>query len=212
MAEVSRISLVSLSAAFLAGAAGGFLGSQLWLQGPRGGAEGSPRGDRESAAELNESMRQLTAELRRLADRPARAADGASPTSTVRESAAAPAPGLNPNKDEILAAIDRLTIAIGGSGASHATSSTPLVATTPPQLKKLTEISEALDHGDSEAVSPPYFFLTYQQVLDRFGKPTGIFAHDGHVRWEYSIPNPGSEDHRTVTFDFIDGFVIRVDG
>jgi hypothetical protein len=205
---------IVLAGAFAAGAAGGFLASLLWLQPSRGAAEPAARGgEREAPGDLKEAVARLESTVRLLADRLDRAVAAPASQGNARERAVAGGGAANPNKDEILAAIDRLAAAISGPGApgARAPGAPPLALSPQLSQKKLAETLASFDAtNDRQAVTDEHLFLTYQQILDRYGRPSRAMPFNSGVLWEYEIKNTEGSVTGTIGISFYDGMVLEV--
>jgi hypothetical protein len=189
---------LGVGALFVGGLLGGLLGSALFARGgaPGGGAPAGERVVVESDPQLRAAIEALTRELRlRAADAPV-TVGGA--REAVREANGAPAGDFG----ALAAALDRLTqdleqarggVAGGGIGV------TPLVL--PPPGHRAANLRALLAMDDEEA-SRQFRLWTYQQVLDRFGRPD--YIHEGG-RWTYVLPEGNGNSE--FTFRFTDGFL-----
>lgn len=191
---------LGLGALFVGGLLGGLLGTVFFARGsvPEGAGATGERVEVQSDPRLLAAIEELTRELRvRAADAPAA---GGGAREAVRAGENAPAGDFG----ALAAALDRLTQALEqarGGAAGGGIGITPLVV---PRGGARTEALARLAGRSAEDLAGELRFLTYQQVLDRFGAPTNVTA-DG---WYYTL---GAGDAAvTFTFQFRDGFLINV--
>ena len=62
---------------------------------------------------------------------------------------------------------------------------------------------EELENG-SEQVVAAHRMWTYQQVLDRYGRPDEVSSHEDYLEWIYHIPETGDN----FDFHFVDGMCV----
>ena len=85
------------------------------------------------------------------------------------------------------------------SGATGRSAAPLILPTRPRDQGRLLELAQT----DFETRSRQHRFLTYQQVLDRFGQPDDVYENG---LWRYELP-----DSNSLLFRFFDGMLIRID-
>jgi hypothetical protein len=191
---------LAAGALFLGGLFGGVLGSALFRApaAPASGAspgDGAPRSDEG----LRAAIEALTVEVRR-----------ANVVAPVDDDLRAPVDGEGtvPAGEQdfgaVVAALDRLTQALGqarGGVAGGGIGISPLVVPGPGSRG---DALARLVGRSAEELAVEHRFLTYQQVLDRFGRPDEV----SNGSWLYRT---GSGDQREVfTFQFVDGYLMNI--
>ena len=198
MTTTARLAL-GTAALFVGGLLGGLLGSALFASRstPTGGVGVAERVLTTTDESLSAAIEALTRELR-VRDVPA-VVDGGEREVVRADGTTAPT-----DFGEVVAAMDRLTRALERSPAGGATGGvgvTPLVlpgpGNRPDQLAQLVG-------RDWQELSREYRLWTYQQVLDRFGRPDEISSG----AWLYRLVQ-GGQGH-TFTFNFQDGYLTNV--
>ncbi len=75
--------------------------------------------------------------------------------------------------------------------------------------QSLKQYDDSPGHGEKEFTGD-HLMWSYQQVLERYGKPSEFYRNSGGViRWAYETDE--GVDGRTRSFIFVDGFVSRCD-
>jgi hypothetical protein len=195
---------ISVLLALAAGAAGAAGFSAI-------AAGGAPRGDRLAAdgnsAELAEAMRALAREIQSLRLAQNASASGPPSPSSPRE----PAPQSNKSAPaDAAAALDRLLAKINNPSALSA-GAPALRAPKPLTNQEIAEIRERFNKVENQFITKEHFFLTYQQILDRYGPPNEIHSNNDGQSWEYATSSSEKGPEYAFTVVFHDGFVIRVD-
>jgi hypothetical protein len=190
---------LAAGALFLGGLFGGVLGSALFRApaAPASGAspgDGAPRSDEG----LRAAIEALTVEVRR-----------ANVVAPVDDDLRAPvdgegtAPAVEQDFGAVVAALDRLTQALGqarGGVAGGGIGISPLVVPGPGSRK---DALARLVGRSPDELGLEYRFMTYQQVLDRFGRPDSVSADS----WHYELGDPEQTD---FTFQFVDGYLMNL--
>jgi hypothetical protein len=191
--------LLGLVTLFLGGVVGGVLGSALIARpAPSQGAATPGTGPQGSDAALVGAIGELVDEVRRIRNAPAPTGE----PSERRPVEDGSAPDLD--EDRVVAALDRLTQALQASQgrvSGGGVGITPLVLPAPGS--RLAAL-EALAGRDWEENSREYRFWTFQQVLDRFGRPDEV----SDDRWIYFLRSGG--DETVFTFQFSQGFLMNI--
>ena len=192
--------LFGLVTLFLGGVVGGVLGSALIGRAAvqPGPAAATPLTAPTGAdPELVQAIEQLVDEVRRARNAPVEV--GASERRPV---GGASPPALD--EDRVVAALDRLTLALQaaqGRATPGGIGITPLVLPPPGSHRGALE---ALIGRDWEEISREYRFWTFQQVLDRFGRPDEV----SDDRWLYFVPH--GDDEEIYTFQFSQGYLMNI--
>jgi len=186
---------------FLGGVVGGVLGSALL---GRGAAQPAPitavpgTGPAIVDTELARALQELSDEVRRM--RSTSPAPDAGERRPVTEEGEAPAL----DEERIVTALERLTLALQaaqGRAAPGGIGITPLVLPAPGSRQgALLE----LVGRDWEENSKEYRFWTFQQVLDRFGRPDEV----SDDRWLYRIETREGEEF--FSFQFSQGYLMNI--
>jgi hypothetical protein len=192
--------LLGVATLFLGGLAGGMLGTTFLARTP---SEQTPQtaspnaAPGESSRELARAIESLAARIQALGERPAETA------RNDRQPIADPAsPALQ--EDRVVAALDRLSSALElsqGRAAPGGIGITPLVL-PPPGSKRVA--LEALVGRGWEDLSREFRFLTFQQVLDQFGRPDLV----ENESWVYLLD--GGDAEKSFRFQFAQGYVMNV--
>jgi len=192
---------LGVGALFVGGLLGGLLGSALFSRdatpGPVGSA--SERVVVASDPQLREAIEALTRELRR--------AGVATPADGERRAPAngeGTAPAAQQDFGAVIASLDRLTQALGqarGGAGGGGIGISPLVL---PSAGSRADALAGLAGRSAEDLSREYRFLTYQQVLDRFGRPDEVSANS----WLYRFGS--GEALQVFTFKFSDGYLTNL--
>jgi hypothetical protein len=194
--------VIGIAALFAGGLLGGLIGATWRAEPPPAAGNATPRaavpagevsgtGD----ATLKVALAGLTREVRRLRE----ALDGRS-----GEERTSVEPAASGEVDErLVSALESLARALSsgrrpGSGASRPAA--PLIVPVAPPRRDLLR---GLAARESEERSHDHRFLTYQEVLDRFGKPDYVWAGG---RWVYEDPDTGEN----LEFKFEDGLLIAI--
>jgi hypothetical protein len=104
----------------------------------------------------------------------------------------------------VVASLDRLTQALGqarGGVAGGGIGISPLVVPPPGSRKDALARMVGLT---TEELALEHRFLTYQQVLDRFGRPDAVSADS----WFYQLGS--GPDLKDFTFKFTDGYLMNI--
>ena len=178
-------------------AAGVFIGSSL---SKRAEPQTSARAETPPTDELAAAMRALTEALER-ARRDS--SELTSAHAVTERTEAAPSKSdigareLSEAAKQLVAALDHMrstTSRLGSDGALIE----PAVIPDPSLL-------EAFTPEEVDAQTAPYMMWTYQQVMDRFGKPVRVARGDSNIWWYYR-----STSGKTVSFIFQDGRVYEI--
>lgn len=151
-----------------------------------------------SDQELARAIAELAAEVRELRQVPSDAA------ASERRPAVEPDGTAPQEGDRLVTALDRLSLALEqaqGRAAPGGIGITPLVL---PALGSKSGALDALFGRDWEEMSREYRFWTFQQVLDRFGRPD-LIEND---RWVYRLE--GGDREATFTFHFSQGYLMNI--
>ena len=194
--------VLQLAALFCGGVAGGLLGGVLFSRPVTQPAESAAGPGPGPAAEtvdpqLAQAIAALANEVRRLRWAPAEAGGGE--RRPVGESGAPAQDG-----QRMVAALERLTRALElaqGRAAPGGIGITPLVL--PPAGSRQAAL-EGLVGRDWEEISREYRFWTFQQVLDRFGRPDEV----DNDRWLYKLQRGDSEE--VFSFQFSQGYLMNI--
>jgi hypothetical protein len=194
---------------FAGGACAGVIGSAVFAP----ARDAAPGRARENPNEVSESMARLSAEVRALAERLERAPAASSPT-LVREATASGA-GVRAD-DEILVMLRRLTAAQAATSAGSLHNPGPLELPPPmtPQKRsaiklQLKSLGDSRDAREAE-LTRSHQFMTFQQILDRYGRPDDMTSAAGSLVWTYVLSKGGDEEGDTqVWFTFVDGIVVE---
>ena len=199
---VQRIGMLAagLGALFVGGLLGGALAS-LFLRPdapvPLAGLEPAAAARDDSA--IVRALEVLTEEVRHLQVR----RETSAPADRAPVGPTHPANG---GSVDLLAAIDRLSQALARAPAriAGASEKPPLVAPAGSGYRQ--SLANAMEGRDCEELSRELRFLTYQQVLERFGAPDEA-RNDGS--FGYVVQGAGGEEVE-VTFKFVDGYLFNV--
>ena len=190
-----------LAVLFGGGIVGGLLGAMLMAR-PQEPPASQPAGPSSPATaldpELAHAIGELAAEVRDL--RQTRGDPSARERKPAGETDGAPAQ----DPDRLVTALDRLSLALEqaqGRAAPGGIGITPLVL---PPLGSKSGAVDALVGRDWEEISREYRFWTFQQVLDRFGRPDMI----DDERWIYR--SLGGESEAIFTFQFSQGYLMNI--
>lgn len=187
-------------ALFLGGLIGGWIGSAMF-RAPTAPASAASPGDGAPRSDdaLRAAIEALTAEMRR-----------ASLVTPVDDGLREPVngegapPAAAQDFGAVVAALDRLTQALGqarGGVAGGGIGISPLVVPGPGSRK---DALARLVGRSAEELALEHRFLTYQQVLDRFGRPDEVSADS----WSYRLDS-GAESN-DFTFVFVDGYLMNI--
>lgn len=196
------------AALLLAGAlAGGVLGSLLFST----AAPLSVTGGHVDNAELVTAMRALTEQLQQFGARQGIATAAPVVITNRQDAAAIPAPAKT-GEARIVELLERISAALAtGSGPVRSGGAAPPRITVPPlgdaQRRELLG-TYAANSVDTDAASRDFFFMSYQNILDRFGRPDRISEWHGGQQWSYIIKNDEREDE--FYFRFLEGFVVSI--
>jgi hypothetical protein len=196
------IVLLGLAALFLGGLTGGVLGSMLLgkARAERAPQTASPDPANEATErELARAIEELALRIRALGE----PSTDDNPLSD-RQPVSDPTTDDASAEERLAAALDRLSTALElaqGRAAPGGIGITPLVL--PPMGSKLAAL-EALAGRDWEEVSREYRFWTFQQVLDRFGRPDRIEQD----RWIYELDL--GDGVKAFSFQFSQGYLTNI--
>jgi len=194
------LALFGLVALFFGGVVGGVVGSILVARPSTAGgdAAATPGASAEGVdPALVRTIEELVDEVRRLRTAP----ESRTPPER-RPVAGEGKPELD--EERIVAALDRLTLALQvaqGRASPGGIGITPLVLPAPGSRRGALE--ELLGR-DWEEISREYRFWTFQQVLDRFGRPDEV----SDDRWLYLVPH--GEGEEVFTFQFSQGYLMNI--
>jgi hypothetical protein len=126
----------------------------------------------------------------------------------VPETKNEPAPAL----DELTVQLERLVKQLESAALRPGAVHTPRIPLqVPPGGVGFESPPWAPDFGDRESreawrcqVARDFRFLTYQEVLSRYGNPDYVSYNEGHLYWRYE----NEETEQDFEFAFVDGFVI----
>jgi len=198
-------------AALVAGLVGGFAGALLVSRG--GGERGDTGGPASTASRDPHTLDALAALTRELAALRADLARRDDLVATPTQLApAATAAGDDPDGAvaRLAALLLERTAARPAAPGGSVSERTPLVdpfdvpgTRLDSQKEALAQAFAGLEVDETETYRRRFLLLTERQVLERFGRPDRISAHDGSVTWEYAI----TED-QLVGFVMAEGLVV----
>jgi hypothetical protein len=195
------VALLGLGVLFLGGLTGGLLGTALLGKTP---SERTPEAARPDAAsdgserDLARAIDELAQRVRALGETPAEQ------PRDDRQPVAEPDATDGSAENRLSAALDRLSTALElaqGRASPGGIGITPLAL--PPPGSKLGALDTLAGRGWEE-ISREYRFLTFQQVLDRFGRPDRV-ENDS---WIYLLQNGDGE--KSFTFKFSQGYLMNI--
>ena len=192
---------IGIAALFLGGLAGGVLGAALFRSAPAEPRSATPAAAPAAGPAVGDDALALAIRDLRLEIRDLRAAlTEPRPDSARTPAGAAPA---GPDQERLVAALEALARALSPGarpGSTGTGRSAPLIVPRGPPRHDLLRDVRAMDE---EQRGRTYRFLTYQEVLDRFGRPDQVYRGG---QWMYEDPDSGDE----ITFYFEDGLLLNI--
>jgi hypothetical protein len=196
---------------FAGGACAGVIGSILIAPAPARDAARAANPN-----EISDALARLADEVSHLNERLARAPD-ATASAPAREAAAAGAgaPGASSrSEEEMLVLLRRLSAALAAPSPGVSPGSVALAVPESPSPQeraalgaRFKGLGASRDEREAE-ITRSHVLLTYQQILDRYGRPDDVSAFQGGMTWTYKLSKDEDGGETLVWFDFADGIVV----